>query len=57
MSQIQEQGVIIIIDDIFTGGGKTGNFVGWKKLPVTPDIFTMGKAITGGYFPIEYHLI
>ena len=56
VSQIQEQGVIIIIDDIFTGGGKTGNFVGWKKLPVTPDIFTMGKAITGGYFPLSITL-
>ena len=56
VSQIQEQGVIIIVDDIFTGGGKTGNFVGWKKLPVTPDIFTMGKAITGGYFPLSITL-
>ena len=53
ISQIQERGVIIIVDDIFTGGGKTGNFMGWKKLPVTPDICTMGKAITGGYFPLS----
>lgn len=49
---LQEQGVIIIIDDIFMGGGKTGKFFGWSDLPVTPDIFTMGKAITGGYFPL-----
>ena len=48
--------VILIIDDIFMGGGKTGHFIGWKHLPVTPDIFTMGKAITGGYFPLSVTL-
>ena len=53
ISKIQEQGVLVIIDDIFIGGGKTGNFTGWKKLPITPDICTMGKAITGGYFPLS----
>ena len=54
--QIQKKGVLLIVDDIMTGGGKTGNFVGWKKLPVEPDIFTMGKAITGGYFPLSIAL-
>ena len=53
INQIQQQGVIIIVDDIFIGGGKTGTFVGWRQLPVTPDIFTMGKAITGGFFPLS----
>lgn len=48
--------VIIIVDDIFMGGGKTGKFFGWSDLPVTPDIFTMGKAITGGYFPLAIAL-
>jgi putrescine---pyruvate transaminase len=45
--------VLIIIDDIFTGGGKTGDWCGWKSTPITPDIFTQGKAITGGYFPLS----
>lgn len=53
LKTIQEQhDVLLIVDDIFMGGGKTGNYVGWKHLPVTPDIFTMGKAITGGFFPL-----
>jgi adenosylmethionine-8-amino-7-oxononanoate aminotransferase len=34
-------------------GGKTGNFFGWTHLPVKPDIFTIGKAITAGPFPLS----
>lgn len=52
----QNHDVLIIIDDIFMGGGKTGHYVGWKHLPVRPDIFTMGKAITGGFFPLSITL-
>lgn len=45
--------LLVIVDDILMGGGKTGNYFGWKHLPIQPDIFTMGKAITGGYFPLS----
>lgn len=45
--------VLIVIDDVFMGGGKTGHFIGWKHLPIVPDIFTQGKSITGGYFPLS----
>jgi adenosylmethionine-8-amino-7-oxononanoate aminotransferase len=49
----QEYDVMIIIDDIFICGGKTGHYLGWKHLPVTPDIFTIGKAMTAGFFPLS----
>lgn len=45
--------VLIIIDDIFMGGGKTGTYVGWEKMNIRPDISTMGKAITAGTFPLS----
>lgn len=45
--------VLIIIDDIFIGAGKTGNYIGWKHLDIQPDISTMGKAITAGFFPLS----
>lgn len=48
-----EYDVLIIIDDIWMGGGKTGDYVGWKKLAITPDISTMGKGITAGFFPLS----
>ena len=43
----------IIVDDIFMGGGKLGKFFGWETTPFRPSIFTMGKAITGGHFPLS----
>lgn len=57
INQIQEKhDVIVIVDDIFMGGGKTGNFFGFSNLPVNPDIFVMGKSITGGFFPLSVAL-
>jgi len=57
IKQIQEEhDVVVIVDDIFMGGGKTGNFFGFSKLPVNPDIFVMGKSITGGFFPLSVTL-
>lgn len=53
LKEIQADGVNIIVDDIFFGGGKTGDFFGWKSLPIEPDFITMGKAITGGYFSLS----
>ena len=50
---IQEKyDVLIVVDDIFFGGGKTGSWLGFEHLPVQPDIFTQGKAITSGFFPL-----
>ena len=43
----------IIVDDIFMGGGKLGKFFGWETTPFRPSIFTMGKALTGGHFPLS----
>lgn len=48
-----EYDVLIIIDDIFMGGGKTGDYIGWTKMNIRPDISTMGKAITAGFFPLS----
>lgn len=48
-----EHDVLIIIDDIFMGGGKTGTYIGWEKMNIKPDISTMGKAITAGFFPLS----
>jgi adenosylmethionine-8-amino-7-oxononanoate aminotransferase len=35
------------------GGGKSGDYIGWSKMNIRPDISTMGKAITAGFFPLS----
>lgn len=41
-------GVVVISDEIFTGFGRCGDWVVSKKFGITPDIFCVGKALTGG---------
>lgn len=54
IKNIQKQhNVIVIVDDIWMAGGKTGSFFGFDQLPINPDIFVQGKAITGGFFPLS----
>ena len=51
-----DKNIVLIVDDIAMCGGKTGTFFGWTGL-VEPDIFTMGKGLSGGYFPLSATLI
>jgi len=52
----REHDVVFILDDIAMCGGKTGSFFGFDP-SLEPDIFTMGKALTGGYFPLSATLV
>lgn len=54
--QCTNKNIVLIVDDIAMCGGKTGTFFGWTGI-VEPDIFTMGKALTGGYFPLSATLV
>lgn len=48
-----DNNVLLIIDDIAFCSGKTNTLFGWQTLGIEPDIFTIGKGITGGYFPLS----
>ena len=45
--------ILLIVDEVVTGFGKTGSWFGFQSFDFEPDIFTMAKGFSSGYFPIS----
>lgn len=46
-----EHGILMILDEVQTGMGRTGKWFGYQHSTITPDIMTLAKALGNG-FPI-----
>ena len=51
-SLCDKYGMLLIMDEVITGFGRTGKMFGCQNWGVVPDIMTMAKGIVSGYVPM-----
>ncbi|MFV2016368.1 MAG: aminotransferase class III-fold pyridoxal phosphate-dependent enzyme, partial [Candidatus Heimdallarchaeota archaeon] len=45
-------GILLILDEVMSGFGRTGKWFGFEHQKIRPDIVTMAKGLTSGYIPL-----
>ncbi|HKU44885.1 MAG TPA: aspartate aminotransferase family protein [Polyangiales bacterium] len=48
----REYGVLLVADEVATGGGRCGAFLASVRLGLEPSIVALSKGINGGYYPL-----
>ena len=45
--------ILVVVDEVICGFGRTGNWFGSDTYGINPDIITMAKGISSGYIPLS----
>jgi len=49
----REHNVLLMVDEIQSGLGRTGRLFAYMHEGITPDVVIIGKALSGGFYPIS----
>lgn len=53
---VRSSGALLVVDEILTGFGRTGPFLGLYAEEIGPDLITLSKGLTAGYLPLAITL-
>lgn len=48
----QRSGCLLILDEVLSGMGRTGRWMGYQNWDIKPDIISLAKGLGSGYYPI-----
>jgi adenosylmethionine-8-amino-7-oxononanoate aminotransferase len=54
---LREHGILLVLDEIVTGYGRTGHWFGAQRYGLDPDVIVTAKALTSGYVPMGAVLV
>ena len=46
-----KHGILLLVDEVMSGFGRTGNWFGFENHGIVPDLVAMAKGLTSGYLP------
>jgi ornithine--oxo-acid transaminase len=49
----REHNVLLMVDEIQSGLGRTGKLFAYQHEAITPDVVIVGKALSGGFYPVS----
>jgi putrescine aminotransferase len=49
----RKYGILLIVDEVICGFGRTGSWFGSETFDITPDLMTLAKGLSSGYLPIS----
>ncbi|HTH15399.1 MAG TPA: aminotransferase class III-fold pyridoxal phosphate-dependent enzyme, partial [Magnetospirillum sp.] len=50
---LKKYDVLLVVDEVITGFGRTGNMFGSETFGIRPDMMTVAKGLSSGYLPIS----
>jgi putrescine aminotransferase len=54
---LRRHGILLVLDEVVTGYGRTGHWFGAQRYELDPDVIVTAKALTSGYVPMGAVLV